>query len=145
MADDFSKLAFEDDLKEVLELEESHRWKIEHIGDLEIYVTASPAKAPTEVFQARFLWSTYPGDPPSYKFRDPQTGRLDLTSAWPEVHGYRPGNLDACVNWSAEGFATHPEWKNDPNTKWNPKGNVLLKVLRYFQRDLDEKFVKRSA
>lgn len=143
MADEFSKLAFDDDLKEVLELEESHRWKVERVSDLEIYVTASPAKASAEVFQARFCWNVYPGEPPSYKYRDPKTGRLDLTSAWPEVPGYRPTNFDACVNWSAEGFIAHPEWRNDPNIKWNPKRNALLKVLRYMQRDLDEKFVKR--
>lgn len=143
MADEFSKLAFDSDLKEVLELEESRRWNIDRVGDLEIYVTASPEKASSEKFQARFLWIIYPGEPPSYKYRDPKTGRVDLTNAWPEVQGYRPGNLDACVNWSAEGFVTHPEWRNDPNVRWNPKGNVLLKVLRYMQRDLDERFVRR--
>lgn len=144
MADEFSKLAFDQDLQAVLELEESKRWKSERVPDLEIYVTMSPAKDPSELFQARFLWNTYPGEPPSYKYRDPATGRLDLTKAWPELPGYRPTQLDACVNWCIEGFTTHPEWKNDANTKWNPTGNVLLKVLRYMQRDLDEKFVKRS-
>jgi hypothetical protein len=144
MADEFSKLTFEEDLKAMLALEEARRWDITRVSDLEIYVTAFPAGVPDEKFQARFVWNSYPSDPPSFKFRDPATGRLDLTSAWPEVPGYRPGHLDACVNWSSEGFVAHPEWKNDPNIKWQPKGNVLLKVLRLLQRDLDEKFVKRS-
>jgi hypothetical protein len=143
-ADEFSKLAFEEDFRAVSELDEASRWKVERVGDLEIYVTVGTAKNPDEIFQARFLWTSYPGEPPSFKFRDPASGRLDLAKAWPEMPGYRPANLDACVNWSAEGFVTHPEWKNDPNTKWNAKGNVLLKVLRLLQRDMDERFVRRS-
>lgn len=144
MADEFSKLAFEEDLKAVLMLEEAKRWGITRVSDLEIYVNVFPFAVPDEKFQARFAWSSYPGDPPSFKFRDPATGRLDLTNAWPEIPGYRPGNFDACVNWSSEGFVAHPEWNNDPNIKWNPKGNVLLKVLRLLQRDLDERFTRRS-
>ena|SRR5438105_4892383 len=144
MADEFSKISFDQDLEEVLALPEAGRWEIERIADLEIYVTVSPEKAPQESFQARFYWSCYPTDPPSFKFRDPTTGRLDLITAWPEIHGYRPNVFDACVNWSIEGFAAHPEWKNDPNIRWTPTGNVLLKVLRLLQRDLDEKFVKRA-
>jgi hypothetical protein len=144
MADEFSRLAFDTDLAAVQELEESTRWGITRGDGLEIYVTVSSCKAPEEKFQARFAWNTYPGDPPSFKFRDPATGRLDITKSWPEVQGYRPGTFDACVNWSAEGFVAHPEWKNDPNIKWNPAGNVLLKVLRLLQRDMDEHFVKRS-
>jgi hypothetical protein len=144
MADEFSNLAFDQDLNEVLGSDEVKRWKIERVGDLEIYVTCSSDKAPAEIFQARFAWTSYPGEPPSYKYRDPETGRLDLTKAWPEIPGYRPGNFDACVNWCAEGFVTHPEWKNDPNARWTSAGNVLLKVLRRMQRDLDEHFTKRS-
>lgn len=144
MPDDFSKVAFEEDLNAVLLLEEARHWEIVKVSDLEIYVTAFPAAMPDEKFQARFAWNTYPGEPPSFKFRDPASGRLDLTSAWPEVPGYRPGNLDACVNWSSEGFVAHPEWKTDQNIKWQPTGNALLKVLRLLQRDLDDKFVKRS-
>jgi hypothetical protein len=143
MADDFSKIAFDQDLEEVLALAEAQRWKIERAADLEIYVTVSPDKVPNEIFQARFCWTSYPTDPPSFRFRDPDTGRLDLKTAWPEVPGYRPDVFDACVNWSVEGFVAHPEWKNDPNIRWMPSGNVLLKVLRLLQRDLDEKFVKR--
>jgi len=88
---------------------------------------------------------SYPGEPPSFKFRDLATGRLDVITAWPEISGYRPGNYDACVNWSAEGFVAHPEWKKDANIRWKPDGNVLLKVLRLYQRDLDDKFVRRVA
>jgi hypothetical protein len=143
MADDVSTAIFDADLKEVLLAPDKDRWEIESGTDLEIFVTAFPKSVPEEKFQARFAWMMYPAEPPSFKFRDPLTKRLDLLSAWPEVHGYRPGNYDACVNWSAEGFVAHPEWKNDENIRWTPSGNVLLKVIRLFQKDLDEKFVRR--
>src|SRR5437867_2828376 len=137
MANEFSKLAFDEDLKETLAIEDAKRWTIERAGDLEIYVTAWPLSKPEEEHQARFRWTSYPSEPPSYKYRDPATGRFDLVTAWPVVQGYRPSNFDACVNWSAEGFVAHPEWKCDANVRWNPKGNAILRVLRYMQRDLD--------
>jgi hypothetical protein len=144
MADEFSKLAFDEDLKEALATEHAKRWTIERAGDLEIHVTASPSSKAEEKFQARFLWTTYPSEPPSYKYRDPITGRLDLVTAWPVVQGYRPANFDACVNWSAEGFMEHPEWKRDANIRWNSKGNAVLRVLRYMQRDLDDRYQGRA-
>jgi hypothetical protein len=143
MADEFSELTFTEDLAEVLSLPEASRWKIEHVGSLEVHVALSSVKVPADVFNVRLYWNSYPMEPPSLKFRDPATGRIDLPTAWPEVRGFRPANLDACVNWCSEGFVTHPEWKNDPNTKWNPQGNALLRVLRLLQREMDEFFVKR--
>jgi hypothetical protein len=104
----------------------------------------SPTSAPRERFQARLLWTIYPDEAPSLKFRDPETGQLDRSSAWPLGPGFRPTSLDACVNYCAEGFALHPEWKTDPCLRWDPRGNVLLKVLRYLQDALDDQFQGRS-
>ena len=144
MADELSDLNFADDLAEVSQVAETTRWKIEKGGALEIYVDISSAKEPREIFQARLLWNSYPGEePPSLKFRDPATGRLDMPTAWPVVRGFRPANLDACVNWCAEGFATHPEWRNDANLRWQHTGNCILRVLRILQRELDEHFTGR--
>lgn len=143
MSDDLSELNFQQDLEEALQADDAKRWKIEKAGPLEAYVSLSPAKAPSEIFQARLHWAMYPGEPPSLKFRDLATGRLDLSSAWPEVRGLRPSNLDACVNWCSEGFAIHPEWKCDPNLKWNTTGNALLRVIRTLQNEMDRHFVKR--
>jgi hypothetical protein len=144
MADDFSKMAFEADLTEVLATEEAKKWVLERSGDLELLATSAPTSAPSERFQARFVWISYPADPPSYKFRDPATGRLDVVAAWPVVQGYRPTSFDACVNWTAEGFSVHPEWKNDANLRWNPHGNAVLRVLRLMQRDLDDRYQGRA-
>jgi hypothetical protein len=144
MPDEVSNLNLQQDYDEVLTSDDASRWHLEKPGDLEVLVTISPKSAPQEVFQARLLWNSYPSDlPPSLKFRDPATGRLDLASAWPEIRGFRPTSLDACVNYCAEGFGIHPEWKNDPNCRWVPTGNVLLKVLRILQKEFDNHFTRR--
>lgn len=145
MADEFSELAFAEDLKEALLTDDAKRWVVENPADLELYVMVSPRSKPEEKFQARFLWNAYPSEPPSYKYRDPATGRLDLVTAWPIVQGYRPSSFDACVSWTSEGFIAHPEWKNDANIRWNPKGNAIIRVLRYMQRDLDERYQGRFS
>jgi hypothetical protein len=143
VSDELSELNFETDLAEILQAEDSSRWKIAKGGALEIFIALSSAKDPENLFHARLLWIVYPGEAPSLKFRDPATGRLDIPETWPVVRGFRPNTLDACVNWCSEGFTIHPEWKNDPNIKWNSSGNVLLKVIRTLQTEMDEHYVKR--
>jgi hypothetical protein len=143
MSDDLSELNFGQDLQEALQADDAKRWKIDKAGPLEIYVSLSSAKAPAEIFQARLHWRLYPGEPPSLKFRDPATGRLDLPSAWPVIRGFRPPSLDACVNYCTEGFNLHPEWTNDPNLKWNGTGNALLRVMRILQDEFDRHYVRR--
>lgn len=74
---------------------------------------------------------------------DKKTGSYNVPQAWPEMRGFRPTSLDACVNWTKEGFTLHPEWNADPNKKWISSGNVLLKVIRTLQNELDGYFIKR--
>ena len=143
MNDELSKLNLKDDFGEASGVPDATRWKLEMPGDLEVLATMSPASATSEQYQARLLWSRYPEDPPSLKFRDPVTGRLDLPQAWPMARGFRPQSLDACVNWCAEGFNLHPEWRNDPRWRWNPSGNPLLWVLRQLQEELDIYYQER--
>jgi len=143
MADELSQINFAQDLEAALAVDDAQRWKVERVDGLEIYVEISSAKAPGEKFQVRLLWSVYPGEPPSIKFRDPQSGRLDIKTAWPVVRGFRPENLDTCVNYSSEGFVTHPEWKKDLNYKWNPNGNSVLRILRTLQSEMDDHFAGR--
>lgn len=140
---ELSKLNLDDDLVEALSCEDAARWKLHRADGLEVWVTVSPAADPRESFQARLLWTKYPDNPPSLKFRDPATGTLDLPTAWPVVRGFRPGSCDACVNWCSEGFDLHPEWRNDVRYQWKSDGNVLLKVIRTLQDEMDEHFQGR--
>ncbi len=144
MTVDLSALNLADDLRDIEGSEEAGRWRLELPEPLEVWVSMVSAGAPGETFQARLAWTTYPTAPPSLKFRDPATGRLDLATAWPVVRGFRPATLDACVNWCTEGLALHPEWRTDPRYAWDPRGNALLKILRILQNELDEHFQGRA-
>lgn len=143
MSAELSELNLKDDYERVLMLSEAKRWVLEKPASLEIWAMLVPSNAPQEQFQARLLWTEYPSEAPSLKFRDPATGRLDITSAWPKIHGFRPTTFDACVNYCAEGFGLHPEWKTDPRYRWNADGNVLLKVLRILQDEFDNYYEGR--
>lgn len=144
MDDELSALNLADDMAEVRSTPDAARWEIELAGALEVTAIVAPLGAPSERFQARLLWGVYPDAAPSLKFRDMQTGRLDVPQAWPVVRGFRPSSLDACVNWCAEGLAIHPEWQHDPNYRWDPQGNPLLRVLRTLQEELDDSFSGRQ-
>ena len=138
---------FADDLEEVRTCEDVVRWTIEagppHQQPLEVWVTMSPTSYPGEEFQVRLLWVVYPDHAPSLKFRDAANGGLNVATAWPTGGPFRPTALCACVNYCSEGFALHPEWVTDPSTRWDSRGNVLLKVLRLVQDDLDTSFTGR--
>jgi hypothetical protein len=135
--DELSELNLKDDFEEALKAEDASRWKLELPSSLEVLATMSSKLFESEIFHARLLWRVYPGEAPSLKFRDLDSGQLDKPKAWPIVRGFRPTSLDACVNWCAEGFNLHPEWRTDPRFRWDPRGNVLLKVLRTLQGELD--------
>lgn len=145
MSDELSGLNMDGDFEEALAVEAARRWKLDRPGPLEVWGAMSSLRVPEEQFQARLLWAEYPGQPPSLKFRDPATGRLDLPGAWPRVRGFRPTSLDACVNWTLEGFNLHPEWRNDPRYRWDSRGNRLLWVLQTLQSELDEYFEGRHT
>lgn len=131
-----SSLNLKQDLAEILALSDSTRWKLEHVSELELYAVFSSVRAEQDLFQARLLWTAYPQEPPSLKFRDIATGAF-TPQAWPVIPGFRPDTQDACLNICAEGFALHPEWRSDPRYRWDSRGNVLLYVLREIQSMLD--------
>ena len=131
---------FEDDLKAASETTDAARWSFDRRGDLELWATVSPASHPSDRFIARLYWPDYPGDrPPSVKFVDPSTGRLDVPKAWPTANGFRPASLDICANWTAEGFTIHPEWGQTEH-RWTSRGNIILKVMRILQGELDTSY-----
>jgi hypothetical protein len=143
MSDELSELNLKEDYEKVLSCQDCSRWKLEKVGPLEVLASMFPIDHPEEVFQARLLWRIYPDEAPSLKFRDPASGRLNMPSAWPVVRGFRPNSLDACVSFCVEGLNLHPEWRNDQRYRWDPRGNVLLKVLRILQDELDNQYKGR--
>lgn len=138
-----ARLNFEDDLAEAQAQQESD-WKIEDRGDLTAWVTVAPISAADEKFTAQMVWKDYPGsEPASVVFVDPETGATGVQSAWPTALGFRPPT-DICSNWTAEGFALHPEWRSDATLRWDPRGNPLLASIRHLQHVLDLSFQGRA-
>jgi hypothetical protein len=135
-------LLLEQDFNETCTENEAVRWQVTRPGWMEVWATLSPRSAPSEKYHVRLLWQRYRDEPPSLKFRD-ALGRLDNPRAWPLLPGFRPTSLDACVNFCAEGFALHPEWKNDARTRWDSRGNSLLRVLTILQTEFDERYSGR--
>jgi hypothetical protein len=134
---------FADDLRAVAQAPDGARWKFETRGKLEVWLTLSPVEHPADQYVAQLLWRDYPGQlPPWVKFVDPATERLDLPKAWPKANGFRPSSLDICANWTAEGFALHPEWASTEH-RWRSAGNVILKVARILQNELDTSYTGR--
>lgn len=146
MSASLSAICLDRDYAEIVSQSEYSDWCLKRGADplLEVFATMSSRRAPQEQFFVRLLWSEYPGLP-SLKFRDPGTGRLDIPRAWPQCPGFRPTSLDACVSWTAEGHALHPEWRNAPATRFDCTGNTLFRVLCILQDTLDFSFEGRHA
>lgn len=138
-----SDIAFEDDLRDTEKVQDAKRWKLERGEHQELFVTLASAADPDNKYQVRLAWRSYPLDAPSMRFRNPVTKSLAEPTAWPNVRGFRPTNLDACVNWCEEGFVAHPEWRNDPKYRWRAEGNALLRVLRILQSEMDDYYQGR--
>jgi len=134
---------FDDDLLAASGAPDAARWTFERRGDLEVWVTVSPLGHPADLYVVRLFWRDYPGGlPPSVKFVDPATDRLDVAKAWPKANGFRPASFDICANWTAEGFALHPEWTRTEH-RWRATGNMILKVARILQTELDTSYTGR--
>lgn len=127
-----AELCLDDDLAEALRVGVEANWKITRpeATTIEVEMTSS---IDCQSYHLRFVWPDYPDQPPSISCFDPATGELQVTSAWPNCDGFRPGSWDICLPLSLEGFALHPEWTQDASKRWNSDGNVLLKVLDELQ------------
>lgn len=101
-----------------------------------------PAGDSDQIYIARLAWTSYPGAAPSVKFATAVGGRLDVTSAWPTVPGFRPTVFDICMPFTAEGFNVHPEWRTSAEA-WQAAGNPFLFVTSTLQRLLDTRYTGR--
>lgn len=109
------------------------------------WLTLRPRSSPSERYAIRVAWERYPQAPPSVKFSTEINGRLDVTSAWPLIEGYRPGSFDICRPFTAEGFTIHPEWRTNAERWPADGGNPFLWVATILQIDLDNRYQGRSG
>lgn len=114
-------------------------------GEPNVYwLTMQPPSEATETFFARIAWTTYPHAPPSVKFADAIGGRLDLSSSWPLIPGYRPGERDICQPFTAEGHALHQDWSQGPEA-WSGTGNPFLWVVLQMLHGITDRYQGRSG
>ena len=144
MATDFELAVFEQQLEDVLKLPEAARWTLERdeSAPLGLFVTMHPRTEPSSNFRARFRWSDL-FKAPSMKFIDPETGSDCLPQAWPRCFGFRPGCLDACLPWTAEGHSLHPEWAGSSNAFPTLDAPVQFALLM-LQASLDSTYQGRE-
>jgi hypothetical protein len=107
------------------------------------WLTLHPRRAPGETYFVRLAWQSYPHAAPSVKFSTTVGGRLDVTSAWPRIPGYRPSSLDICKPFTAEGFALHADWRQGAEA-WRATGNPFYWVAENLQYDLNLHYEGRS-
>lgn len=146
MVDLETELTLADDAPAAIELAESAGARLERDPDdaLVYWLEVSPRQAPDEKFFVRIAWTRYPHSPPSVKFADAIGGRLDVTSAWPTIPGYRPTAFDICQPFTAEGFGVHPDWVTGPDA-WTGTGNPFLWVVGLLLHGMADRYQGRSA
>ena len=145
MATDFELALFEQQLEEVLALPEACRWSLERDTTVPLGVLAvmHPLGKPEELFKARLRWIDLM-KAPSLKFIDIATGSDNAPAAWPKCFGFRPGSLDACLPWTAEGQTLHLEWaQSAANAFPNVDAPVQFALLNV-QLSLDHSYQGRG-
>lgn len=147
MVDVETRLSLEADEPAVREVVEEHGFSLLADGNdpSVFWLTLSPRSAPAEEYFVRIAWeSGYPHAAPSVKFADRVGGRLDLSSAWPVIPGYRAGEKDICQPFTAEAYRVHPEWAGGPEA-WPSTGNPFLWVVERLIGDMVENYQGRSG
>lgn len=145
MATELELALFAEELLEVRQLPEANRWELErdHQVPLGLFADMHPASKPADTYRARLRWTDYFG-PFSLKFINIQTGADNDPQAWPRCFGFRPGSLDACLPWTAEGQALHPEWKTSTTQSFPSVDAPMQHALLRVQRSLDMTFQGRG-
>jgi hypothetical protein len=145
MATDFELALFEQQLEEVLALPEACRWSLERDSSvpLGVFAVMHPLSKPEELFKARLRWLDLM-KAPSLKFIDMTTGAENNAAAWPKCFGFRPGSLDACLPWTAEGQGLHSEWARSEANAFPKVDAPVQFALLNVQSSLDNTFQGRG-
>jgi hypothetical protein len=145
MATDFEHALFDEELLGVRNLPEAVRWELERdlFVPLGLFVVMQPMSKPTEQYKAHLRWSSL-FTAPSLKFVDLTSGAENIPSSWPQCYGFRPGSLDACLPWTAEGHALHPDWANSTKNSFPKVDAPVQYALLNLQSSLDKTYTGRG-
>lgn len=145
MTSDFELALFEEEWRDVRSLPEASRWELERDDSvpLGIFVVMHPKSNPAERYKARLCWSNYFGAV-SLKFVSLQNNESAAPTDWPQCGGFRPSSMDACVSWTAEGHALHPEWANSTKNAFPKLELPMHFALLKLQFELDNTYTGRG-
>jgi hypothetical protein len=145
MATQLELALFAKEFIEVKRLPEAGRWELERDDDvpLGLFVTLHPISNPAERYRARIRWNDYFGAF-SLKFVNFKTGSITDPAAWPQCFGFRPTSFDACLPWTAEGQALHPEWRTSGNQSFPAIEAPMQYALLRLQLSLDSTYQGRG-
>ena len=145
MIDKESVLNLATDAVEVKKFLSEHRSLLDDSKkDTGVYwLTLHPKSKPDEDYFVRIRWASYPQEPPSVRFVTAVDSEDSMIASWPVVPGYRAPN-DICKAFTAEGYVTHPEWRNGPEA-WVSEGNPFLQVAHILQFDLNSNYGGRAS
>jgi hypothetical protein len=147
MAADFELALFDEELLEVRNLPEAVRWELERdlSVPLGLFAVMHPISKPNEQYKARLRWRSLL-TAPSLKFVDLTSGAENIPSAWPLCFGFRPSSLDACLPWTDEGHALHPEWASSTKNSFPKVDDAPLQfALLNIQFSLDRTYTGRGS
>lgn len=146
MATDIEQALFTQEQREISDLPEASRWKLERDESvpLGLFATMHSVKDPKEYYKARIRWSDY-FQAPSLKFINLESGADNDPRAWPQCYGFRPSSLDACIAWTSEGQRLHPEWQNSQNNRFPNIELPMQFILLQLQVALDTTYTGRGC
>lgn len=146
MATDFELALFEEELREVRCLPEASRWELERDESvpLGLFTVMHPKSKPAELYRARLRWKTLFGAF-SLKYVHFQTSADNDPTAWPKCFGFRPGSLDACLPWTAEGHGLHPEWEGTVTGSFPKVERPIHFAVLQLQLSLDNSYEGRGT
>jgi hypothetical protein len=145
MATQLELALFAKEFIEVKTLPEAERWELERDKEvpLGLFVTLYPISQPDDRYRARIRWNDYFGAF-SLKFVNLKTGSVTDPTAWPQCFGFRPTSFDACLPWTAEGQALHPEWRTSGNQSFPTVEVPVQYALLRLQLSLDSTYQGRG-
>ena len=131
MAVAVSDLEVDRQIADVEQVGAAHGWRFERVGSRCFRVDLTARNG--DVYQLEVVCERFPTVPPSFHWRNPETGRLDEPTDAPKPYNFFHGSGMICAPWnrlaSAEG-APHPEWEL---TGWqhndSTKGAVTLAAM----------------
>ncbi len=146
MAIELELALFEHELNTISDVPESKRWQLERDNSvpLGLLVVMYPRRCPEDLYKVRVRWTDYFG-PFSMKFIHLGTGADNDPTAWPKCFGFRPNSLDACLPWTAEGHALHPEWRNSAANRFPSVELPMQHALLQIQLSLDTTYDGRGS